>query len=322
MGKETTISWTDSTWNPIRGCTRVSEGCRNCYAEMVARRFSGPGLAYEGLVRIDSEGEPHEWNGNIQFVERHLLDPFKWIDPRRIFVNSMSDLFHENVTDEMRDKIFAVMALCPQHTFQILTKRPENMFQYLVYAKRAGFRDRAIQDHVSELVSNMTDAQHARMVKYLPNGWGGLPLKHVHLGVSCENQKAADERVPVLLKTPAAIRFVSAEPLLDDISFKRIRIPEALFGWVDQDALTGDFYRYARLVGTGGPHLDWVIAGGESGNDFRPMNPEWAESLQEDCKAARVPFFMKQMSGRTPSIGASLIPAHLMTRQFPAEVTA
>ena len=125
MGAKTGIEWTDATWNPIRGCSRVSEGCRNCYAETIAARFSGPGLAYEGLA-VMQNGHPH-WTGKIEFVDEHLLDPLSWRRPRRIFVNSMSDLFHENVTDEMRDKIFAVMALCPQHIFQVLTKRPARM---------------------------------------------------------------------------------------------------------------------------------------------------------------------------------------------------
>ena len=132
MSAKTGIEWTDATWNPVRGCSRVSEGCRNCYAEKVAYRFSGPGQPYEGLVRINAAGERKlEWNGQVQLVEKHLLDPLKWKEPRRIFVNSMSDLFHENIPDEWIDKIFAVMALSPQHTFQVLTKRPERMRKYL-----------------------------------------------------------------------------------------------------------------------------------------------------------------------------------------------
>ena len=132
MADKTGIEWTDATWNPIRGCTRVSEGCRHCYAEEVARRFSGPGLPYEGLVRIGQDGEAKaQWSGVIKFVEEALLQPLRWKRSRRIFVNSMSDLFHPGVTDEMLDRIFAVMALCPQHTFQVLTKRPERMLAYM-----------------------------------------------------------------------------------------------------------------------------------------------------------------------------------------------
>lgn len=290
MGRETTISWTDATWNPIRGCTRVSEGCRNCYAEMVARRFSGPGLAYEGLVRIDSDGQPHEWNGNIKFVERHLLDPLKWKEPKRIFVNSMSDLFHENVKDEWLDEIFRVMARCPQHTFQILTKRPERM--------RAVLTDRWKTPY---------------------------PFPNIHLGVSCENQAAADERIPLLLETPAAVRFISAEPLLGPIRLDECA-PYTINGDESNPGVMNAFnaWCYHPLTVMNAPEkagnnngISWVIVGGESGTDHRPMQQEWAESLQAQCKAAGVAFFMKQMAGRTPSIGASLIPEHLMIRQFP-----
>lgn len=281
----TSIEWTDKTWNPIRGCTRVSEGCRHCYAEGVARRFSGPGLAYEGLVRIDSAGKPHEWNGHIKFVEAHLLDPLKWKEPKRIFVNSMSDLFHENVRWEWINKIFAVMALCPQHTFQILTKRPEVMGQYISSIGNA-IRDADkwfLQGAADEIVDNCATLED--------HPW---PLPNVQLGVSCEDQTSADKRIPWLLRTPAAVRFLSCEPLLGEISLKRIRMPETFFGYVDVDALTADRYRNAQLVGFGGPRIDWVIAGGESGRGARPMHPDWARGLRDECQAAGTPFFFKQ----------------------------
>jgi protein gp37 len=261
-------------------------------------------------VRIDSAGEPHEWNGNIKFVEKHLLDPLKWREPKRIFVNSMSDLFHENVTDAMRNKIFAVMALCPHHTFQILTKRPERMLKYLAWAKREDW----IQGEITELcLGVLSDGLHARAMKSAPDGWGGIPLKQVHLGISCENQASADERIPLLLQTPAAIRFISAEPLLGPIDLLRTLRPGQMWDWLTGERETTSEKRVTA-------YIDWVIAGGESGNDFRPMNPEWAESLQVQCRAAGVPFFMKQMSGRTPAIGASLIPGHLQVREFPTSV--
>ncbi len=164
------IVWTDETWNPLRGCSRVSEGCRNCYAESVARRFDGPGLPYEGLIASGGQ-----WNGQIKLVPEKLDEPLRWQRPRRIFVNSMSDLFHPNVPNEYIDRVFAVMALASQHTFQVLTKRPERMLEYL----------------------------NRRTT--MPNVW---------LGVSIENQVTADERIPLLLQTPAAVRWVSAEPLL------------------------------------------------------------------------------------------------------------
>ena len=137
MSVNTGIEWTDSTWNPIRGCSLVSEGCRNCYAMGVAARFSGPGQAYEGLARRRSNGEP-QWTGKVAVVEKHMLDPLRWRGSRRIFVNSMSDLFHENVTDETIDRVFAVMALAPWHTFQVLTKRPRRMRDYMRTEGRRG----------------------------------------------------------------------------------------------------------------------------------------------------------------------------------------
>jgi protein gp37 len=306
MSANSNIEWTDATWNPIRGCSRVSEGCRNCYAEKVAYRFSGFGQPYEGLVRIGADGERRaEWNGRVEFVQKHLLDPLRWKPvltgiargegelrkkahkdgtvtvtrerPRRIFVNSMSDLFHENVPNEWIDKIFAVMALCPQHIFQILTKRPERMQKYLSDSGRAD----EMQKQITELcLGEMSDRMHAQTMARLQKGWGGLPLKHVWLGVSVENQKAADERIPLLLQTPAAVRFISAEPLLGPVDlWKQLYVgPE---GGID--------FSYTRRQ-----MLHLVIVGGESGPGARPMHPDWARSLRDQCVTAEVPFFFKQ----------------------------
>src|SRR5258708_1910681 len=251
MGRETGISWTDSTWNPIRGCSRVSEGCRNCYAEKVAYRFSGERLdgkasPFEGLVRRAPNGmRLPQWNGKIKFVEEHLLDPLKWKPTKkkciycdmqghpcdgshsctgatyvgkRIFVNSMSDLFHENVTDDMLDRIFAVMALCPQHTFQILTKRPEQMLAYLTkrtdkesYRLEGSLLERQFASHdrvFSAMVEMLKEAPADALNRasdwneiHFPNGDGFMrawPLPNVRIGVSVENQKAADGRLDYL----------------------------------------------------------------------------------------------------------------------------
>jgi protein gp37 len=301
MGRDTSIEWTDATWNCLRGCSRVSEGCRHCYAEGVAYRFSGPGNPYEGLVRIGSDGERRrEWNGQIQFVEKHVLDPLKWKPvltgirggdgelrqrlhkdrtvtvtrerSRRIFVNSMSDLFHENTRWEWINKIFAVMAMSPQSTFQILTKRPEVMAQYIHSIGNAA-RDGKwfLQSAADEIVDNCASLED--------HPW---PLPNVQLGVSCEDQKAAEDRIPLLLETPAAVRFISAEPLLG---------PLDLFAF-----LKGDI-RDRILVALNSPPmpgLGWIIAGGESGRGARPMHPDWARSLRDQCQAAGVPFFFKQ----------------------------
>jgi protein gp37 len=264
------------------------------------------------------------WNGQIKFVEEHLLDPLKWRSvhtgirngegvlrekahrdgsvtltrerPRRIFVNSMSDLFHENVTDLMRDKIFAVMALCPQHTFQVLTKRPERMLKYIDTkvdeALEQDGRQLCVEDAVEKMLGRAISCD---LIKW--------PLPNVHLGVSVENQKTADERIPLLLQTPAAVRFISVEPLLG---------PLEVSGWLDRSWPNCDngFVQGAAMeegycAHCGGHvsdpihvspdrELDWVIVGGESGHGARPMHPEWVRSLRDQCEAAGVPFFFKQ----------------------------
>lgn len=361
MGKETGISWTDATWNPIRGCSRVSEGCRNCYAEGIAYRFSGPGKPYEGLVRIGSDGERRrEWNGQVKFVEKHLLDPLKWhpawmrdssgaimdTRPLRIFVNSMSDLFHENVTDEMRDKIFAVMALCPQHTFQVLTKRPERMLEYFNCLDREHY-SKVITNPRAWFVWKEVSRIQACAKKPIPSTafeWTefsevdtvkGWPLPNVHLGVSCENQATADERIPLLLQTPAAVRFISAEPLLDPFSIRRWMWPThewwlTKYGSYKEALDSGDDgacgVRRQALVLASARFLDWVIVGGESGPNARPCNILWIRHIIRECKAAAVPVFVKQLGADTldrynlrDRQGADIteFPPDLRVREFP-----
>ena len=313
MADTTGIEWTDATWNPIRGCSRVSEGCRNCYAEGVAYRFSGPGGPYEGLVRIGADGRRRrEWNGQIRFVEKQLLDPLRWKEPRRIFVNSMSDLFHENVTDEMLDQIFAVMALCPQHTFQVLTKRPDRMLAY--WLKDPSDRRGRQLDWIHRNPS--VEPYYRRWEVRWQSGKEpefdlGIIAQNVWLGVSVENQNAANERIPLLLKTPAAVRFISAEPLLGPISLaiKERRSAYSAHGTFEQELGT---YVTREPVASmpGHPHspvervgakLDWVICGGESGNGARPMHPGWARGLRDQCVAAGVPFFFKQWGEWMPN---------------------
>jgi protein gp37 len=328
MGAKSNIEWTDSTWNPIRGCSRVSEGCRHCYAEGIAARFSKPGQAYDGLAVMQNH-KPH-WTGKIDFVEKHLLDPLKWsafvehVDgcvfsefksargqmcfcprkPRRIFVNSMSDLFHENATDEMRDKIFAVMALCPQHIFQVLTKRPDRMLAYVSNARA----------RINELAFVNALRGYGKINLGTLRGAGSLywPLKQVWLGVSIEDQKAADDRIESLLRTPAAVRFISAEPLLGPINLGWVGCecddPDSWDGVID--ALRGKTWieewddpegsSRTRVDCNAVPMLDWVICGGESGPGARPMQADWARSLRDQCVAAGVPFFFKQWGEYLP----------------------
>jgi protein gp37 len=279
------ISWTDATWNPIRGCSRVSEGCRNCYAERVAARFNGPGLAYEGLVRM-TNGHP-QWNGTVRVVEAHMLDPLKWKRPQRIFVNSMSDLFHENVSDETIDRIFAVMALCPQHMFQVLTKRPERMLAYLKQAFSEQQMQRWVDAARRDAIVNLSPRNEAALVDL---EW---PLPNVWLGVSVEDQKTADERIPLLLQTPAAVRWISAEPLLGGIKLTRHHAYCPIHDF-DGGFCTGDC--------PDRQYLDWIVVGGESGPGARPMHPEWARSLRDQCVAAGVAFHFKQWGEWLPAM--------------------
>ncbi|MGC1780882.1 MAG: phage Gp37/Gp68 family protein [Acidobacteriaceae bacterium] len=316
MASTTGIEWTDATWNPTRGCSRVSEGCRNCYAERVAHRFSGAGQPYEGLTQLVN-GHP-TWTGKVTLAEKHLLDPLRWRGKKlyhpafegsvgsmpgmRIFVNSMSDLFHENVPDEWIDHIFAVMALCPQHIFQVLTKRPERMLAYLSTQEtrvRIGLEGLAL---CMEAVAAGKPFKETPKISVSDGEEGKLcvwPLPNVHPGVSVEDQKTADERIPLLLQTPAAVRFISAEPLLGAIDFRwakwddwspndrRVKQLPALERGGRLRAGCVDHYDGLRM-------LDWVIVGGESGPGARPMHPDWARSLRDQCVAAGVPFFFKQ----------------------------
>jgi protein gp37 len=203
MGRETGIEWTDSTWNPIRGCSRISEGCRNCYAESVAARFSAAGQAYEGLAKfvVIGEGTKEErveprWTGRLRFVETHLRDPLKWKSPARIFVNSMSDLFHPNVTADMLGQIFEVMAKAPQHTYQILTKRPDRMREALIAASEPA-------------VSSAFESTFRQ--KWPPANWW--------FGVSVEDQETATHRLKFLEGLEFFNLFVSYEPALGPVDW-------------------------------------------------------------------------------------------------------
>src|SRR5579872_16983 len=228
MGVTTGIQWTDATWNPVRGCSRVSEGCRNCYAERQAARFRGPGKPFEGFVHTVN-GYP-AWTGKVALMEKHLEDPMHWTTPRRIFVNSMSDLFHEALSDRDILRVMRVMDRAPQHTYQVLTKRPKRMRDFM-------------REHLH-----------------------GKPPRYLWLGVSVEDQATGDERVPLLVQTPAALRFVSYEPALGPVDFG------------------GDLAA-----------LDWLIIGGESGPGARPFEIRWAERAIKDCHSCGVACFVKQL---------------------------
>ena len=303
------IAWCDETWNPIRGCSRVSEGCRNCYAEAMAARFCGAGQPYEGTINPETK----RWSGNIKLVHDKLEQPMHWTRPRRIFVNSMSDLFHESVPDDFIDKVFAVMALCPQHTFQVLTKRPERMLDYL---RSSSVRDKWV--HAGDaFVYSMGSGRYANLSHIGDPGnmvsvFSQFPLPNVWLGVTVENQQAADERIPLLLQTPVAVRWVSMEPLLGSVDLTRCEHQNYS---VAADYLAGCDSRAQCDGGT----LDYVVVGGESGRNARPMHTNWVRSLRDQCKAAGVPFLVKQLSGEKGKVikDISLFPADLQIREYP-----
>jgi protein gp37 len=284
------IEWTDrSDWNPIRGCTRVSEGCRNCYAEAIAARFSDRGQPFHGFAERTANGP--RWTGKVELIEDRLTLPLRWKKPAKIFVNSAFDLFHDSIPDEWIDRIFAVIALSPQHTFQVLTKRSKRMREYFGGLEPWSNRVLSIRAATAPFMSRAGNPTEAI----------NFPLPNVWLGVTAENQKAADERLPYLLATTAAVRWVSVEPLLGPIDLMRID-HERDRGWEEplnalkpytlleaEEEWGGDCKQTADR-----PALDWVVVGGESGPNARPMHPDWARSLRDQCEAAGVPFFFKQ----------------------------
>lgn len=253
MGK-TKIEWTDKVWNPVTGCTKVSAGCKNCYAERIFQR------PYPGRAFTDVRTHPER-----------LDQPLHWRKPCRIFVNSMSDLFHEAIAPIFLGKIFGLMAEAHWHTFQILTKRPKWMEEW------------------SREVMHYPEGDRHRRPEY---GWP----PNVWLGVSVEDQKTADERIPLLLQTPAAVRWVSYEPALGPVDFTC---------WLHNSDVCER-------------NLGWIVAGGESGPQARPSHPDWFRSARDQCQVAGVPFFMKQITERGKKIPFEQFPVELQVREFPA----
>jgi protein gp37 len=272
VSDKSAIEWTEATWNPLTGCTKVSPGCDHCYAETFAERFRG------------TPGHHFEQGFDLRLRPERLTQPLRWKRPRRIFVNSMSDLFHADVPPDFIARVLAVMALAPQHTFQLLTKRHARMRTLLssdaftsvvadtAYLMSTGEHSdiagndsahRAARDGYTRLRA----VAYSTSVREIP--W---PLPNLWLGVSVEDQHWADIRIPALLDTPAAVRWISAEPLLGDLHIAR---------YVDR--------------------LDWVVVGGESGPGARPMHPQWARSLRNVCQASSTPFLFKQWGAWAPT---------------------
>lgn len=295
MGK-TLIEWAEYTVNAINGCSLASPGCTNCYAMRLAGTRMKHHPSRAGLTQ-DSKAGP-VWTGQVRLNEKALLQPLAWKRARRIFWNAHGDLFHDAVPDEWIDRVFAVCAITWQHTHMILTKRSARMREYM-----NGFAcDGARRFHVADAAQKITrDWKESARGVWALESW---PLPNVWLGVSVEDQTRADERIPDLLATPAAVRFISAEPLLGPVNLNHVKFFDHLTesggreeGW--ESALNG--LRYDMWAGDdedpmtpGFPKLDWVIVGGESGPGARPMHPDWARSLRDQCVAAGVPFHFKQ----------------------------
>lgn len=293
MAFKSAIEWTEATWNPWHGCHKVSQGCRNCYMFRDKAKY---GQDPNVVVRSKTK----------------FYDPLKWEEPRKVFTCSWSDFFIEEA-DPWRDEAFAIMALTPQHTYQVLTKRPDRMLEYLSDPTRLA----AISIHMGKLAGSTKDFD------FIEKGFDilssldpqNLILPNVWLGTSVEDQKTADERIPELLKIPAKVRFLSMEPLLGPVDLQHWVEPvgqdsciecgkdEKRFmtadeydriSWTERgDAMCPDCGCLCTVTGYE-EGLNWVIVGGESGPNARPVHPDWVRSIRDQCQAAGVPFFFKQ----------------------------
>ena len=325
---ETKIEWTHwpgrlgRTWNPVRGCSHATtraygkkvssrRGCKNCYAEREAGRHSGWIKAtgepdtFNGFAILNNG--PH-WTGKVELKEHKLLEPLSWRKPACVFVNSMSDLFHERLSDEEIDQVFAVTALCPEHVFLILTKRAERMRDYFADNDRWSY----IEGTAQRMFAERYPKEREDVSLWLAvNG----PLPNVGLGISAEDDPTLQESWPFLGETPAAFRFISYEPALGPVDVRPLVFPAPA---KITERCTGCHLTRCKLChGTGRversvipPRPDWIIAGGESGPKARPSHPAWYRDVRDDCVLAGVQFFFKQWGGwqqTTPVAGGDLV---------------
>lgn len=297
----TSIEWTDVVWNPVVGCSRVSAGCEHCYAERVAHR--GMSAQHRGLTVMGRHGP--RWTGEVRFLPARLCEPLSWRRPRRVFVNSMSDLFHPAVMNEEIAAVFGIMAAMPEHTFQILTKRPERIADWFLWyegTSGAGASAFAASHAAEEAIARANPL----LAGGLPSLWRARarkdwPLWNVDIGVSVEDQRTADERIPVLLAAREHIGralWVSYEPALGPIDFTQLdflppmRDPSPHDPVVRLDALRGHVIGPDEMLSA---RLDWIVIGGESGPGARPFDLGWARSTIRQAQAAGVPVFVKQL---------------------------
>lgn len=266
---QTSIEWADASWNSVTGCTKTSEGCQHCYAERMARRLAGR-YGYPKLYRPGPDNTVI-WDGDpfkVTFHPDRLEEPLKWKKPRKTFICSMSDLFHPDVKDEWRHQILDITHKAPQHIYIVLTKRPEIMQGYFHNARIWG----------SDGTIMTVQDKHFPVIR-----WDRLCL-----GISIENQKRAEERLPYLLNTPALTRLISYEPALGPIDIKKI-----LHAYGTAENISFAF----------NTRIHWIICGGESGQGARPMSPEWARGVRDFCRDANIPFFFKQWGAWAPVEG-------------------
>lgn len=283
---DTRIEWATKVWNPVTGCSKVSPGCKNCYAERMAKRLAG------------RFGYPKDNPFKVTLHHDRLDEPLKrWRKPQMVFVCSMGDLFHDDVPFEFTDDVFENIAVCQSHTFLILTKRPERMQRWFeTVTERRPMPGQGVCTGGPPFCIGEPD--HDASVGYCGAPW---PLPNVWLGVTAENQEMVNKRIPILLQIPAAKHFVSVEPMLGPVNLTRIDLGPNGYGLTfELDALTGWATGYSENSGRPRVHrndrfakLDWVICGAESGHGARPADPNWVRNLRDQCVTAGVPFFFK-----------------------------
>jgi protein gp37 len=306
---KTKIEWTESTWPVVTGCSKCSEGCRLCYGARLAATRLKHLPQYAGLAQ--KEGDNFNWTGKVKMNIDVLGEPLRWAKPRKAFVAHTGDLFHEKVSDAFLDKVFGTIIMtCEKHIFQILTKRVERARDYLLNADRSKW----IYNALNRVCFNDPDWVEAQLVEALDKN----PMPRIWMGTSCENQEQADKRIPILLQIPAAVRFVSVEPMLSTVDLSKwlgYRCPECgEYGglkvphsdWKELGRWRFDGYNWQHHHGYPVGHIpcehgiDWVICGGESGTNARPMHPDWVRSLRDQCKASGTPFLFKQWGEWAP----------------------
>lgn len=301
MADRSKISWTDASWNPVRGCSRVSPGCDNCYAIGVAHRYKWG----DGLTRIRRSDGEADWSGELHFIDKTMEQPLRWRRPRKVFVCSGADLFHDKVPFEYIGAIFGVMGGAPDHRFQVLTKRPgraRDFFRWLesheeppweVCLKLAGRK----VGRIAALNAALLWSKH-----HLDTAW---PFANVWLGVSVEDQQRAEERLPLLMECPASVHWVSAEPLLEHVNLhewlpapphsRALAHTHRTGHPVGGDENSSDCFKCKTKWTPQGPAINWLVVGGESGPGARPFDLGWAEVLRDQCDATGAAFFLKQL---------------------------